>query len=517
MKSGEFKTLSIRETFEQAHNIETVVTESFFEEYGIKRLLVSFFMDWVRPESDDKLKDIYRHGYFDMISFDDYVKTCEEKGDVFNLFSIETPFLQTRYDKELDETRDSKGKVTNKIVGIENLFYDLPSNTNHIFFYKDYNKITPSDAFRGLCAISPFLYAMGGEGYCGSVNGDSPYYFWIKGNNLYQEIIINSISVETWYNETQDVIPYVDGVGESVIWRRKVEVKKKEPFENISLLEGLTFMGRRLTLIPNEETGYIDKISIQPSSKFLNSASIWRDPHCSYTFVEKKNEILKITNKPNEGDKVWLNGEYIYLFNSKIKPLTFLKFGDFNDENDARLKYTLKEYGLDKLDIVVYGGYNPGGKGIYKWWVREEVKLNTQILDNKKLSAKYIEGLKCVKSVAKCIKSSRSLLKDLNINLFYDEAQEYIETIYVDSLINSNKLNSVLFELKESLIKMAIKCYETELENYDFSKKLECKIGKDTEILDSYEIYYRELYSMVSNCKKELGIGQKSKKKKGEN
>ena len=60
MKSGDFKTLSIRETFEQAHKIQTIVTESFFEEYGIKRLLVAFFMDWVRPAKDEVLKKLYK-------------------------------------------------------------------------------------------------------------------------------------------------------------------------------------------------------------------------------------------------------------------------------------------------------------------------------------------------------------------------------------------------------------------------------------------------------------------------
>ena len=143
--------------------------------------------------------------------------------------------------------------------------------------------------------------------------------------------------------------------------------------------------------------------------------------------------------------------------------------------------------------------------------MKEEMHLNIDILENKNRSQKYIEGLKCVKSVAKCIKSS--LVKNIDISDFYNNAKEYVDTVFINGLINSVKLNPVMFDLKENLIKMAISCYEKELETFDFSKKQEFKVGKETEMVDSYELYYKELYLMIHNCKKELGLLAKSKKK----
>lgn len=512
MKSGEFLDLSIRDVFLKAHEILSVSTENYFEEFGIKRLLSCMFMDWVRPKDDEELEDLYSIGAFDITSFDKYIEECEKESDVFNLFSKKTPFLQTKYNNELDKS--------DKILGIENLFYDLPSNTNHIFFYKKYPKVLPKDAFRGLTAINPFLYGSGGEGYCGGVNGDSPYYIWIKGNNLFQEIILNSISIETLKDNTNDLIPYSNGIGESVIWRRKSEIERKKSFENISFLEGLTFMGRRLTLFIDKE-GFVDKVSINYASKFLNSNNAWRDPYCCYFDGEIKNKEThekiygKIAKRPNDSDYIWMKTDFLYNFDKQYKPLTFLKFGDFNSMNDANIERMLKFFELENLNIVVYGGFNRGGKGIYRWYIKKEVKLDYRILNNKMISDRVMECLGLIQGVGERIKSA--LIKKVSKNNYYNKSEQYINTVFLENLLNSSlTVEESVKIFKKEILKYAIETYQNELEKYNFNKKVEFKIGKEGKVVNSYELYYLELYSMISKIQKYLGI-EKKKKKKGEN
>lgn len=513
MKSGEFLDLSIRDVFLKAHEILSVSTENYFEEFGIKRLLSCMFMDWVRPKDDEELEDLYSIGAFDITSFDKYIEECEKESDVFNLFSKETPFLQTKYNNELDKS--------DKILGIENLFYDLPSSTNHIFFYKKYPKVLPKDAFRGLTAINLFLYGSGGGGHCGGVNGDSPYYIWIKGNNLFQEIILNSISIETLKDNTNDLIPYSNGIGESVIWRRKSEIKIQNPFENISLLEGMTFMGRRLTLFIDKE-GYVNKVSINHASKFLNSNNAWRDPHCCYFYREIKNKETnkkiygKVPKKPNDSDYIWMNEDFLYNFDKQYKPLTFLKFGDFNSMDDANIKRRLKYFELNNLDIIIYGGWNQ--RGLYKWYVKKEIKLDYRILDNKAYSERFVECLNLIQVVGSEIKSS--LVLTISKDNFYNKSQQYINTIFIENLLNSNlTVEESVKIFKKEILKYAIETYQNELEMFNFNKKLEFKVKKNSKhnkIVNSYELYYLELYSMIAEIEKHLGMEKRKRKKKKE-
>ena len=102
MLNGKSVELSVRETFEKAQEIESVYTVSIFEEYGIKRFLVAFLMDWMRFKTDEDIAEQLKNGHFDMCCFDVYVARCEKKDDVVNLFSLTRPFYQVN-DPKKDE------------------------------------------------------------------------------------------------------------------------------------------------------------------------------------------------------------------------------------------------------------------------------------------------------------------------------------------------------------------------------------------------------------------------------
>lgn len=505
--NGKFVTYSVRDVFKEAHNIESVFVESIFEEYGIKRFLVSFFMDWLKPQDDNYLRTLNNIGHFDMQSFDSYVNFCNLKGDVFNLFSENSPFYQTKLDLQLDAKLNKKKNVyIPEYVPVNAIFYDYPSNTNHTFLSDGEKEVDAAVCFRGLTALSTFLYSMGGEGYHSGVNGDSPYYIWIKGYNLFNEIIINSVSIETWDSELQNTIPYdydeQKGIGDHVAWRRNKPVGKSGTYTDISLLEGLTFYGRRV-LLKSENNNMIKNVLINPSSEYSDDASLWRDPHCTY-YVSKKGLFPK---KPSENDIPWISLQNIYKFDNKIKPMTLLKFGSFNSIIDARLRRGLNKYNLNKLDIIVYGGYNPGSKGIYKWWKKDYLDLNIDIMTNPASSDFYMQGLSAVEEAAKVIKTSMKAedKEKSNSNIsrekFYSDSKYYIDTVFIKNLLDINVLNEdALIDLKKNLIQFAKNCYESEVSLFD-SSKLDFDSKKSR-----WELYYNDLNKIHYTLKKKFKL-----------
>lgn len=534
--NGESCKYSIRDVFLNAQNIKTISVESHFEEYGIKRLLEAFLMDWVRPENNEVLEELYADGKFDMPSFDAYVLECNKDGNVFDLFSEDKPFYQTKIVEEWDySAKTRKGKKVYEydeskyVPNIYKLFYDLPSNTNHTFLLKNYDNITPDMVLLALSALSPFLPSMGGEGYCGGINDDSPYYYWVNGNNLFQELVVNAISQEEWNSYIKGQIPYVSEE-HPVIWRRKEIVQKQKSFYNISLLEGLTFMGRRITVFQTDNNSIKD-CNISPSSKYLTYANSaggtehWKDPYCAY-HLEKRSfdkddnkNVLKppinkencyIPYRPKKDDITWLIGHYIYDGDKELKPGILWKFGNYTALDD-NIKKGLRKYGLNQLNITMYGGYNPDSKGIYKWWIKDSLHLDEDILSSNKLSKLYVSALSDIKSVNKCIKSS--LVRDLNTYIYLEKAESYLDSVFVNQ-IKSDKdlqLEEDIKKFRNILIQFAVECYEEELSSFDFNKVVEN--DKNLKV-DSYEIYYNELNKLYYFAKKTLGLIES--KKKGE-
>lgn len=505
MKSGEFKDLSVRDVFLNASKISGIFTESIFEEYGIKRFLSTFFMDCYRPKTDKDILNIYLHNSFDMVVFDNYVKDCEKRGDVFNLFSKDYPFYQTKFDPSIDKTVTKNKQIIPEKQSIYGIIYDLPSASNHNFYYKKYN-IKPKDCFRALVSFSPFLYGKGGAGYCGGVNGNSPYYYWVKCENLFKELLVNSISEETCLTELK--IPYSGGCGDEVIWKRTKPVNKQVSFSDISLLEGLTFMGRRITVFEPDNGNDITDVFIGPASKFEQYANLlWKDPYCCYKYIEKaqkqvfgdKKEIsgfMAICPNKDDASLHWLDIGSMYNMQNDLvrRPLILNKFGNYGI-NSFGFKKRLSKYGLDSLNLICYGGYNPDNGGLYNWWLKEDIILDTDILDSNDLIVNYLKSLDYVKEVAHILKKSSSLIT-INMEYYYLSVHKYLFGEFLSVLKKTSDYDELFDSLYKHLLKYALSTYENSFKGIDilkFSKKY-----KD----NPYVLYQYELNWLIHNIKK---------------
>ena len=507
MITGEFTTLSIRDVFDKAVDIKGVYCQSPFEEYGLKRMLAVFVMDFNYFETEEDIFNLYLSGKFDMGKFDSYISMCEEKGDVFNLFSSEYPFYQTKYNEEIDKN----------IYNIDELFYELPSGTKHTFFQRKYDGFSPTSCLAGLTALSVFLPGQGGEGYCFGVNGDSPTYYWKSGNNLFHELCLNSISKEIWEVDTgigtedRHFVKY----GGEPIWRRTKPIESKVPFYDISLFEALTFMGRRVTLMDFRDNGNVYKISKSPASKYMlyerdkNNkiiyCSAWRDPYCAYNELNKDYDIIR----PMENEVHWLNNAVFYDNSANKAPLILNKLG-VNNMGGSYSVRKLKKWDLDSLNLVKYGGYNKKQQGLYQWWYKQDISIEVEITDDKEKSQYFYKSLIYVQEVAKRIKSR--LINKIDLSDFYVNSYNYVHGEFKDNLLSSTEDNieNVVNNLKRELLEYAVLCYE---KNIAFKKII--RYISNGKISDSdnnpISIYYLDLKILRQSICKFLDITKEEK------
>lgn len=509
MLNGKSVELSVRETFEKAQEIESVYTVSIFEEYGIKRFLVAFLMDWMRFKTDEDIAEQLKKGHFDMDSFDEYVSMCEKKDDVFNLFSQTRPFYQVN-DPKKDE-----------IVSVRQIIYDLAAGSNHTFFEENQEIFSFAECFRALVTVSPFLYGKSGEGYYGGVNGDSPYYSFLKGNNLFHELLINSVSQDTWntYMAKNDdglpIIPYCseDGKGFPVLWRSDADIEyTKKKRSDINLLDGLTFMSRRLKLIPEEDG--VRQIYFGPGNGYLikddktKVISPWRDIFCIYS-NKKKQTVLK----PTDGHPFWLDCYPIFDWQKNTKPLILSKFKLESSSYISNM--CMSKFGLNRIELSVYGGYNPGGNGIYKWWSRDVLRLPVDIISDEEKVDVFCDVLNKIIKCSKEIKSNLFSEKErkngkFSLEYYYNDLQPFVETELVQLLVNSEDLDSVSKEAYQRIFDSAVNCYKKNFEGVDIYKK-DSRFSSAKEQINEYNrsaivVYHEDLRRLRNVLIKILGL-----------
>lgn len=102
MPDGTGKSVGIREAFLKAHEIKDIQGDTPLERYALLRLLIAMAMDMLALKTSDDRYDLLQQGAFDAQTFEDYVRECEKDGPRFDLFDEEHPFLQSKYDEEMD-------------------------------------------------------------------------------------------------------------------------------------------------------------------------------------------------------------------------------------------------------------------------------------------------------------------------------------------------------------------------------------------------------------------------------
>ena len=353
MPDGSEKSLGIKDVFLQAHRIKDIGGSNPLERYGVLRLLIAFAMDMLHPETSYDRMDLFQAGRFDADTLEGYIRECEKEGPRFDLFDPDHPFFQSRYEEELD-------KKAEKPVAV--LVHALPSGNNHVFIdhrmaYS--HSLDYGEAFRALCAS--YFFCVSGTAGPSGVNNTPPLVAIAVGKDLFATIILNMISVA-------EAAPLPYGVGE-VPWRKERRIIPRENVAAVSLLEGLTWMPRRITLVPDQERNSVSRVYCQAGLDFRGN-DLWNDPHVP-RFRKKDNTFGTV--KPEIGREVWRDiGTLLYDHDSLTvcQPLALRCLSNMYDEGDIPDWIPLRTAGLIT------------NQAAYTGWAEDELSLPSCLLCN---------------------------------------------------------------------------------------------------------------------------------------
>ena len=370
MEDGSEKSVGIKEAFLNAHKIKDILGNNPLERYAVLRLLIAFAMDMLHPETGYDRADLLQKGGFDADALENYITVCEKDGPRFDLFDEEHPFLQSRYSEELD----SKARKPAAVI-----LHALPSGNNHIFIdhrLAEEHRISFPDAFRALCAS--YVFCVSGTAGPSSVNNTPPLFAIVIGQNLFETIVINMISVAE-----AGSLPY--GIGE-VAWRQDKEIIPRMQVASVSLLEGMTWMPRRITLIPAEDGQTIDYVYCQAGLNFQGN-DLWCDPHVPR--FRKKDDTFG-TVKPEIGREVWRDaGTLLYDHDSKRvrQPLAIRCMANLFDEEDFP----------DWIPIRVAGLIT--NQAAYTGWCEDELSVPSVLLYNQEKADAFRDDVRLVEAL----------------------------------------------------------------------------------------------------------------------
>lgn len=267
---------------ENAHQLQCISCSTPLETYAVYRFLCAFVMDALQLPHYDARMALLEQGRFDMRSINAYIQQCESEGVSFDLFDPDRPFLQAPYDSAYD--RETKPAA---VIDLQ-----TPSGNNHIFFehhWADDHSLTPAKALR--CMLTSYLFCTAtAQDYPSSVNNTPCLYVLVHGDNLFETLVFNMISIREAGN-----LPY--GLP---AWRDKKPVIPKETYASISLLEGMTWQPRRIRLIESDSK-QVSRLYCMQGRNFKGN-SLWRDPHVPYRLL-KDGTYSSI--KPASGRSLW--------------------------------------------------------------------------------------------------------------------------------------------------------------------------------------------------------------------
>ena len=372
---GTSSSIGIRETFLRAHEIRDIQGETPLERYALLRLLIAFAMDMLHPRNSYERRDLLDAGQFDQDVFDQYTALCEKDGPRFDLFDSEHPFMQSKYDEKLDEKAK---KPAASIV------HSLPSGNNHVFIHHrtaDLHALSFSRAFHA--ALASYLFCVSGTAGPSSVNNTPPVYAVMVGNNLFETIIVNMLS-----EKEAGSLPYGLGL---VPWRKGITVIPKEKVAAVTLLEGLTWMPRRITLFP-EENGTVRSVCCQAGLDFKGN-DLWNDPHVPK--FKKKDETYG-TVKPELGRSMWRDaGALMYDHKGKTirQPQALRCLANIFDQDELPYQIPIRGVGLIT------------NQAAYTGWLEEVISFPSSLLtqqeqaDRFRIDIAYLEAMQMQISV----------------------------------------------------------------------------------------------------------------------
>lgn len=428
---GSFKELGVKEVFEQAHLIEKIEDVNIKYVYGILNLLLAFSYNIFSLKNIEEKGELLEKGYFDKINFENYIKQCEDKRkDCFDLFG-ENPFYQVK--------RVEGDKRKEAMVG--KIALDYPSGNNGVHFVPQVavgKNLDCKEFTKALCSYSLFQAVQDATNSASGVNGgmNYPLYMILRGKNLFLTLVLNMITEFTWKQLLGEDSKYLGNAA----WEIDTTYLPKEKTKQVSLVEGLTFQNRFVTIkdaFVKENKIYIKSIYFGPGRVFeklvtrkvgdkLASVedSLWRQPNGIYfeksvDLGKKKNSematVVKLLTAVGE-KPIWQQMSFFFNENSKYRVPIVVEYIELKREKyitDKILNYSIYYNSLSD------GKYPPLQEGVYM------NNIPVSILENKRLLKNFNDFISFIVDMGKVLRSE----------LFDDSKQiSKLQTIYYDRL-----------------------------------------------------------------------------------
>lgn len=382
---GTSTAVGIREAFLRAHEIRDIQGETPLERYALLRLLIAFAMDMLHPRTSYDRRDLLDEGQFDQTTFDQYVSMCEQDGPRFDLFDRDHPFMQSKYDEKLDAKAEKP---------VADIVHSLPSGNNHVFIdhrMADDHSLSFARAFHTF--LASYLFCVSGTAGPSSVNNTPPVYAVMIGDNLFETIIVNMLS-----EKEASPLPYGSA---TVPWRNGRKVLPKENVADVSLLEGLTWMPRRITLLPDEKN-VVRRVCCQAGLDFKGN-DLWNDPHVPK--FKKKDETYG-TVKPELARSLWRDaGTLMYDHDGKTvrQPQVLRCITNIYDQDEMPIQITVRAVGLVT------------NQAAYTGWTEEVLAIPSSLLTQQ-------EQAECFREDVSYLETIQSQITD-NIQRYVDRAR----------------------------------------------------------------------------------------------
>lgn len=429
-------TKGLYDMFKAAGELIEISDESVMYEFGMYRLAILFLLDCFRPARLGTLEDMLEDGKFDMDKIDAYIDLCRKEGVSFDIFDEERPFLQSP-SNSWPESSETVSVARVKIVE--------PSGNNHVHFnhvFQDEVVLTADETAKALASVNLFCTA-GVQGYPSTVSGAPPLYCLVRGDNLFETLVLNMVPMNQYEN--------IDNP--PVYWRNTEEIESKKKVAATSLLYGMMFPCRKLLVKPEKDGTVMNTFWAQGMD--FNGYSSFRDPAVSYTDVETGSNV-----KPSMEKETWRNiGTILDRFNHKA-PAVVSQFHELKEETSINVrtyevvtqqaKYEDCMSGEISLPAAVFGSQIRFGALV------NVVSYSEQ---SEKELAYWLEQLRL--SIVSNKKSSH-LLSDKEVIRyeFFQEVKNKLIGEFIDKLSVTDDINSVVEEWKNWIWRLSLSCFE---------------------------------------------------------
>jgi CRISPR system Cascade subunit CasA len=235
-KDGTPETLSLRETFAQAHKLRALSGDNPLETAALHRLMLALLHRVFGPHDEDAWMDLRSEMSFDTATLEDYWDCYHSR---LGLFDPDHPFYQTEDDRVKHKPPNSL--ILDLAFGNKGTLFDHHTDDQAA-------SLSPAKAARALVTLQTFGLA-GLSGIRGDTFTDGPWtrgvVFLIQGDNLHETLVLNALS----YPTRDDI--FLHHEADRPAW------EMDDPFapdrtRPLGYLDYLTWQNRRIMLFPEE-------------------------------------------------------------------------------------------------------------------------------------------------------------------------------------------------------------------------------------------------------------------------